>query len=69
MCVRAWKDPREKRLTLRFFLFCLSLSPALNSPQVEEREDSKDAGQNEESRDLQNAAEGGGGRRRAEKHE
>ncbi len=49
----------------------LSLSPALNPPQVKEREDSKDTGQNEEERDLQNegGGGGGGGGRRVEKHE
>jgi hypothetical protein len=49
VCV--WKDPREKRLTSRFFFFSLSLSltpPCTESSTVKEREDSKDAAQNEQ---------------------
>jgi len=44
-----WKDPRAEATYFALLLLLLSLSPpALNPPQVEEREDSKDAGQNEE---------------------
>jgi hypothetical protein len=63
--------PRETTYFALLLLLSLSLSPALNPPQVKEREDSKDAGQNEEERDLQNegGGGGGGGGRRVEKHE
>jgi len=49
VCVCVWKDPRAEATYFALLLLLLSLSPpALNPPQVEEREDSKDAGQNEE---------------------